>query len=96
MLTLRMPRISPGRRPAASAAASIRHRTAGISPVGMEPGEGIQLPAGPAVTASAHGPKAPGHTGIGPPGLGFMSRSRTLWWRPCWVQPECVQAPWMT
>lgn len=29
MLTLRMPRISPGRRPAASAAAPIRHRTAG-------------------------------------------------------------------
>jgi hypothetical protein len=70
---------------AASAAASIRHRAAGISPVGMEPSEGIQLSASPAVTASAHGPKAPSHTGIGPPGLGFMSRSRTLWWRPCWV-----------
>ena len=61
MLTLRMPRISPGRRPAASAAASIRHRTAGISPVGMEPSErgdpAVGEPGGDSERARPEGPQ---------------------------------------
>jgi hypothetical protein len=69
MLRLRMLRISSGRRPAASAAASIRCRMAGISSTGMYPREGIQLSASPPVTASARGPKVPSHTGIGRVGL---------------------------